>query len=68
MAVLYRIGGLLIVLGFGSLILNQFDYEFTLLSWATDYQPGIGIVIGIIGVALVAVGLVLQRQRGEARR
>jgi hypothetical protein len=68
MAVLYRIGGLLVVLGFGSLVLNQMDYEFTLLSWATDYQPGIGVVIGIVGVALIAVGLVLQNSNKNARQ
>lgn len=68
MAVLYRIGGLLAVLGFGSLVLNQMDYEFTILSWATDYQPGIGIVIGIVGVALIAVGAIMQNNNRNARQ
>jgi hypothetical protein len=51
-----RIAGLLVFLGFGSVVLYEFtDYQFTLVSWLDDYQPVAGIVMGIVGVALVAL-------------
>ena len=65
--VLLRIGGLLTVLGFGSLVLDLMNMEFTLLSWAEDYQPTLGIIMGIAGVALVVVALVLQNDRKSPR-
>jgi drug/metabolite transporter (DMT)-like permease len=58
-----RIGILLTVLGFGTFILEQFDMEFRLLSWASDMQPAFGIVLGLVGVALIAVSLVLNRSK-----
>jgi len=58
-----RIGILFAVLGFGSFILEQFNYEFTLISWASDMQPTFGIVLGLVGVALIAGSLVLGRAK-----
>ncbi|HEY9475971.1 MAG TPA: hypothetical protein VIS06_19235 [Mycobacteriales bacterium] len=59
---LARIPILMIVLGFGSLILKQFNYHFTLLAWADDYQPAAGAVIGLLGVVI----LLLLRARSRA--
>jgi len=54
-----RIGGLLTVLGFLSAILFSFtDYRLTLLSWADDYQPGLGIGVGALGVVLLVAAKV----------
>jgi drug/metabolite transporter (DMT)-like permease len=58
-----RIGILFAVLGFGTFILEQFDMEFRLLSWADDMQPTFGIVLGLVGVALIAVSLVIGRAK-----
>ncbi len=44
---------LLLILGFGSLILEQFNMQFRLLAWATDYQPWIGIGFGVIGLLIL---------------
>jgi hypothetical protein len=62
-SIMMRIGILLAVLGFGSFILEQFDYEFTLISWASDMQPTFGIVLGLVGVALIAGSLALNRSK-----
>jgi len=62
-SIMMRIGILFAVLGFGSFILEQFDYEFTLISWASDMQPTFGIVLGLVGVALIAGSLVLNRSK-----
>lgn len=60
---LARIGGLLIFFGAGSLILEQFDYGFRLLSWAADLQPVFGIVLALIGAGLVGAHFVLKSQQ-----
>jgi hypothetical protein len=60
-----RIGIFLIVIGFGSLVLNSFNYEFVILSWATPYQPMIGVGIGIIGIAVTLISFLMGRQRAE---
>jgi len=62
-SIMMRIGILFAVLGFGSLVLEQFDYEFTLLSWATDMQPGFGIVLGLVGVALIGGSVAMSRAK-----
>ncbi|WP_329056383.1 hypothetical protein OG738_22620 [Amycolatopsis sp. NBC_01488] len=62
-SIMMRIGILFAVLGFGSLILEQFDYEFTLISWATDMQPGFGIVLGLVGVALIGGSVAVGRAK-----
>jgi hypothetical protein len=62
-SIMMRIGILFAVLGFGSLVLEQFDYEFRLLSWATDMQPGFGIVLGLVGVALIGGSVAMSRAK-----
>ena len=52
---------LLVVLGFGSLLLPMFDMQFTFMAWADPYQPIGGIVVGLIGVALFAAPLLMSR-------
>jgi hypothetical protein len=58
------LGVLLLVLGLGTFILREFDYEFRILSWADDYQPWLSIGLGVLGLLLVVVSLV--RGRGES--
>ncbi len=62
-SIMMRIGILFAVLGFGSLVLEQFDYEFRLLSWATDMQPGFGIVLGVVGLALIGGSVAMSRAK-----
>jgi hypothetical protein len=57
------LGILLIVLGFGSLLLPVFDIQFTLMSFMEDYQPFAGIVVGVIGLGLIGWSM---SQRSEA--
>ncbi|MEV6877872.1 hypothetical protein [Amycolatopsis sp. NPDC051128] len=63
-----RIGVLFAVLGFGSLVLEQFDYEFRLLSWATDMQPGFGIVLGLVGLALIGGSVAMSRAKAAPQQ
>jgi hypothetical protein len=57
-----RLGILLTVLGFGSLLMELTDRQFVLLMWAEDYQPAIGIIVGIVGLALIGVNVVRGRK------
>lgn len=49
------IGFVLVVLGFGSAVLNLTgtDFEFRLMSIFADYQPWAGLILGLIGVGLI---------------
>ena len=58
-------GVLLIILGFGTFVLKQFDYEFRILSWADDYQPWLSIGLGVLGLIIVAVSLMRRRSSDE---
>lgn len=60
--VLFRIGIIFILFGFGSLILRSFNYSFTLISWLDDAQPTAGIIIGVIGVVMVVAGMLIKSQ------
>jgi hypothetical protein len=57
---------LLVILGFGSLILEQFDMEFRVLSWAHDYQPWVGIGVGALGVVILVIKLMAGRGKEAA--
>jgi hypothetical protein len=57
-------GVLLIILGVGSLLLPMFNLQFTLMEFVDPYQPWAGLVVGVIGAVLVALGL--QRSRAAA--
>jgi hypothetical protein len=54
-------GVLLIILGVGSLLLPMFNVQFRLMEFVDPYQPWAGILVAVIGAALVAFGL--QRTR-----
>ncbi|NBH10192.1 hypothetical protein [Amycolatopsis sp. SID8362] len=58
-----RIGVVFAVLGFGSLILEQFDYEFRLIAWASDMQPWFGIALGVVGLALCGISVLAGRAK-----
>jgi hypothetical protein len=50
-------GIFLIIIGAGSLLLPMLGYQFSLMELVDDYQPYAGIVVAIIGVALVVYGM-----------
>jgi hypothetical protein len=50
-------GIFLIILGAGSLLLPMLDLQFRLMELVDDYQPYAGIVVAVIGVALVLLGM-----------
>jgi len=62
-SIMMRIGVLCAVLGFGTIILEQFDYEFRILSWASDMQPFFGIVLGLVGLALIGGSVAMNRAK-----
>ncbi len=55
------LGVLLVILGFGSLLLPMFDIQFQIMSLFDDYQPIAGIAVAAIGALLVILGI--QRRR-----
>ena len=57
-------GVLLIILGAGSLLLPAIGFQFRLMEILDPYQPWAGILVAVIGAALVAFGL--QRSRTVA--
>ncbi|MEV6274039.1 hypothetical protein [Nocardia sp. NPDC051832] len=60
-----QIGIWLAILGFGSLILEQMNMEFIILSWADDMQPVFGIGLGVAGVLLALAGGVASAQKSD---
>jgi hypothetical protein len=61
-----RIGVLLVIIGFGSTVLHSStDYQFTLVAWADGMQPYAGIIIGLIGVGLLATPFILRAREGS---
>ena len=50
------IGGLMVLLGAGSFIINMLGREFTLLMWIDNWGPTVGTVIR---VGLIIAGAVL---------
>jgi len=50
------IGGLLMLLGAGSFVLNMMEREFTIISWIDNWGPTVGTAIR---VGLIVVGAVL---------
>ena len=58
-------GIFLIVLGAGSLLLPMLGYQFTLMELLDDFQPYAGIVVAIVGAALVFMGM-NRRSSSEA--
>lgn len=50
------IGGLLVLLGAGSFVLNMLDREFTIISWIDNWGPTVGMAIR---VGMIVVGAAL---------
>lgn len=61
------IGVVLAVLGFGSAILNLSgaNFSFRLLTLLEDYQPVAGLIIGVLGVALIVLGMRSDKAKAE---
>jgi hypothetical protein len=68
MKVLARIGVLFTLLGFGSLILEQMDMEFRILAWAEDIQPTFGLVLGAVGLTMIAGAVLIGRTRAATQQ
>lgn len=56
------LGVFLIIIGAGSLFLPMLGYQFTLMELVDDFQPYAGILVAVIGAALVLFGM---SRRGE---
>ena len=50
-------GVFLMILGAGSLLLPMLGYQFSLMELLDDFQPYAGIVVAIVGAALVFMGM-----------
>ena len=61
-----RLGVLFTVIGFGSLLMELTDHQFILLMWAEDFQPAIGIIVGVVGLALIGFNVVRDRKAASA--
>ena len=59
------IGGLLAILGFGSLVLPAFGLQFKLLSAVEGAQPWFGVVLGVVGLVLLVVGFMQHGKHQE---
>ena len=59
------IGGLLAILGFGSLVLPAFGRQFKLLSAVEGAQPWFGVVLGVVGLVLLVVGFMQNGKQQE---
>lgn len=63
-----KIGTYLLIGGIGSILLNQFGYEFTLLSWIDSWGASVGWAIRggaiAVGTALFLVGMKQEQQVG----
>ena len=58
-------GGLLAILGFGSLVLPAFGLQFKLLSAVEGAQPWFGVVLGVVGLVLLVVGFMQNGKQQE---
>lgn len=61
-----KLGVYLLVAGFGSIVLNQFGYEFMLLSWIDSWGPTVGWAIKGGFIVLGAILLVLNSRAQSA--
>jgi len=61
-------GVLLLILGVGTFALNAFNYEFTILSWADDYQPWLSVGLAVLGAVLVVVAMLRRRSSAASAR
>ena len=58
-------GGLLAILGFGSLVLPAFGLQFKLLSAVEGAQPWFGVVLGVVGLVLLVDGFMQNGKQQE---
>ena len=58
-------GVLLIILGFGSLVLRAMGRVFVVLEWADPYQPWVGIGVGVLGLIIVIATMMRGRREEE---
>lgn len=63
---MFQLAGLLIFFGFGSVVLYYLDYEFKILAWLSEYQPFAGVVIGVIGLAVLVLAFWLKSRDPDA--
>jgi hypothetical protein len=59
-----RVSITLMVLGYGSVLLNLINIHFIILAWADNMQPWAGLIIGTIGLLFLLVPLLLARRGG----
>jgi len=59
-----NIGGILVLFGAGSFVLNMLGREFSLLMWIDNWGPTAGMAIRI-GMVIVGAGLWLMGNKQE---
>ncbi|MFL6145325.1 MAG: hypothetical protein ACJ72N_26135 [Labedaea sp.] len=60
-----RFGVFLMIIGFGSSILHFTGYQFRLVGWAEEWQPGLGIAIGGTGILVAVLVSTLRERRNQ---
>jgi hypothetical protein len=53
------------IIGFGSSILHFTGYQFRLVRWAEEWQPGLGIAIGGAGLLVAVLASMLRGKRDQ---
>lgn len=61
-----QIAIVLLILGFGTFVLNAFNYEFRILSWADDYQPWFSLGLGVLGLIILVAKFAIARSKADA--
>lgn len=59
------LGILLILYGFGSALMWQFDYYLGIFAWANDMQPAFGIVLGLVGVGVLVAAFLMNKRKND---
>ena len=59
-------GVLLLILGLGTFVLDYFDREFVVLSWATDYQPWLSVGLAALGLILIVISMMRSKDEAPA--
>jgi hypothetical protein len=52
-----RLGAILAFFGLGSAVLYFLDRSFTILAWADEWQPMLGLGVGIVGAVLLGISV-----------
>ncbi len=56
-----RFGLVLALFGLGSALLHFTSVQFRLLMWSEPWQPGLGLGIGAVGAAVLAIKIVVSK-------